>query len=632
MKRTFCGHHQHVDKFQRKRFYPDLCSFAKRSFEAYVASRAGPRSAGCGVTASFQQSCLTSTVVSDRSGNTSVLVNQQESKIFQTDFVPQKRQSTLQEAFDRQFPITGFASYCAYRSLSETLIRAVCESLGASSEDVAKLIDDSKVTDKVTQAVQSFISENSATQPAGVKYDFDFTGTQLRFSQKSHAFHKVTLDSLTNILPIELHEEAHYKYDEKTEKKKECFKVCLALNKNGTGNRCRNKNNFNELAFVGLMEELHAIPKPRSFSNVAKILLKLVDMLFCSNTTHKKDRRLDILDLCKYFTTSGFSSTGGEVKALENWLDALVQAEQLYQIDLDSKPETQAKTTKVVLPDPSVVLPPAIVTVTKPASSCSNKNAAAITSTSLGPFLFEKCLNFEEMGFLPTELGPVMTLPYKTFRPYAWSKTQRILSEEQLVNQTVKRPLTKDDRKGVGSIYIYRHYGDFGFFKIGYSKDRSFRFKEWWKQCGYQIDEQEDLLKHITREAPHPARLEGLIHAELKSKRFTVQRCKTCHRTHNEWFEVTASEAQHVIIKWTKWMQDQKPYDKQGRFRKEDVDIPPVGNFTTLPLFSGSTQYAAQNNDGHQKPQNGQKQAIPPRSSKLQSGHHMTRRSHICST
>jgi len=46
-----------------------------------------------------------------------------------------------------------------------------------------------------------------------------------------------------------------------------------------------------------------------------------------------------------------------------------------------------------------------------------------------------------------------------------------------------------------------------------------------------------------------------------------------CGKSHNEWFEVEADRAQNVVVKWTRWMQDEDPYDDKG-YLKPSIAIP----------------------------------------------------------
>lgn len=191
-------------------------------------------------------------------------------------------------------------------------------------------------------------------------------------------------------------------------------------------------------------------------------------------------------------------------------------------------------------------------------------------------FLFDKASGLEKLGIKHEEFTLAPNLTIKTLQKYVWAIKKRALTAEKLVEQIIHQPVTKTDRKKRGYIYVYQPLESFGFVKIGYSRNVEGRLEGWELKCRYLVKECKDLLQGTDRQAPHPRRLEALIHAELKDKRYEVLRCEACDKGHTEWFEVADTEAQKVVKKWTSWMQT-APYDEDGNLIL-DRERPVVGD------------------------------------------------------
>jgi hypothetical protein len=65
----------------------------------------------------------------------------------------------------------------------------------------------------------------------------------------------------------------------------------------------------------------------------------------------------------------------------------------------------------------------------------------------------------------------------------------------------------------------------------------------------------EDMIK-----VPHVSRIERLIHQELKDIRKSTK-CAGCKTEHQEWFEISESNARRVLEKWQDWIQ-KHPYER----------------------------------------------------------------------
>lgn len=169
------------------------------------------------------------------------------------------------------------------------------------------------------------------------------------------------------------------------------------------------------------------------------------------------------------------------------------------------------------------------------------------------------------------------------FQPYQSARLRNVSVEQALFEQA-RKPLTLQDQK-IGFIYIFWHEGQFGYVKIGRTKDPERRLQQWNKQC------QREHKYHPFcdgLEVPYVARVERLMQLELKEKRrFTV--CDTCTsksgkpKKHTEWFELSAGEATAVFQKWKNWM-TQGPYQR----------VAGSGGWKLKPEFEGSLKEVCQ--------------------------------------
>ncbi|KAK5455117.1 hypothetical protein LTS15_005837 [Exophiala xenobiotica] len=137
------------------------------------------------------------------------------------------------------------------------------------------------------------------------------------------------------------------------------------------------------------------------------------------------------------------------------------------------------------------------------------------------------------------------------FEKFVWSRKKMALSTQELLRETIYKPLSDADMDRTGFIYVFWHTGSFGYVKIGYSKDVAERLKAWKQQCGFSLL-QHDLGESVAvARVKHLHRVEALIHAELRDYRLMEPNCAGCGKKHVEWFEVSETHAKRVVAKWT---------------------------------------------------------------------------------
>ena len=103
-----------------------------------------------------------------------------------------------------------------------------------------------------------------------------------------------------------------------------------------------------------------------------------------------------------------------------------------------------------------------------------------------------------------------------------------------------------------GYIYVFGHYSNESYLKIGRTVDLAERLNKWNRSCYrthlYKRDETNGKIK-----VPHVKRVEKIIHTELKNMRHMVK-CDPCGGHHNEWFKVNEADVFSVIKKWEEWI------------------------------------------------------------------------------
>ena len=122
--------------------------------------------------------------------------------------------------------------------------------------------------------------------------------------------------------------------------------------------------------------------------------------------------------------------------------------------------------------------------------------------------------------------------------------------------------LDPDKELGKGYIYIYWNEATFGVLKIGFTtREVSVRLGEWEKGCKHTAKQQYSSPSKVQ----HVARVEKLVHAELLNYRVFEPACRTCLKSHIEWFRgVNLAFVVKRIEVWSQWMSE-GPYQKVGR-------------------------------------------------------------------
>lgn len=80
------------------------------------------------------------------------------------------------------------------------------------------------------------------------------------------------------------------------------------------------------------------------------------------------------------------------------------------------------------------------------------------------------------------------------------------------------------------------------------------------KSCGYVPH---TIFAHRT---PQHIMVERVVHAQLHNERMRDDGCVGCGTRHEEWFEVGAERAEHLVALWRAFAESD-PYDEQGEMR-----------------------------------------------------------------
>lgn len=158
---------------------------------------------------------------------------------------------------------------------------------------------------------------------------------------------------------------------------------------------------------------------------------------------------------------------------------------------------------------------------------------------------------------------PRTTLHYiPKYLPYQNDGSSEI-SVSELVLEQAKKPLSKEELKP-GYIYVYWNRAAFGVRKIGYTtRDVDLRIREWQDGCKHIAEEQ----YRSTKKVCNVARIEQLIHADLKDYRVFEPACYGCFKTHNEWFKgVDLKVILSRIEFWTQWISTEPYVEIKGRW------------------------------------------------------------------
>lgn len=511
---------------------------------------------------SVKHSIISNSIKEETSLNHCGILEQQPIKFVHAIEPRVLRENTLVEALAAQM-----GDNISAHAVSETVIQTICESLANDPDDAYRLINDLKTTIKITQIIDKYAATIVKRANQRQREIDSFTKTQSKSKYTPSRSEMTTLHFYLEILPADLIKEVKKKT---TNKGKIC---CMGLTRKKA--RCGKPNKFNESRLNALVEQLSGISKRPDFLRVFEMLSETVDMLFC--WWHLESKMLTISQLKGYLTKNMNSSIRRHgLECFDRWLKILGQVDDLSDEDGRAKEVHVVSTNDIELVEPLSPLSGDVDTSSMVPVFQIKKEAVAEVVTNYHSLSGNEhvsatfdCVN-ERSSYLPS-------LTHKTLQPYSWPAKQDTFEPEQLVNQIISEQLAPTDRTSQGQIYVYRHHLDFGLVKIGHTIDVEARLSDWTKQCGYEIDECKDLLQNIYRLAPHTKRLEQLIHAELKRKRFEVVKCEHCGKKHVEWFQVSSIEAQKIVKKWTLWMQ-RGPYCKDGYLRFPAEDRPVVGD------------------------------------------------------
>ena len=115
---------------------------------------------------------------------------------------------------------------------------------------------------------------------------------------------------------------------------------------------------------------------------------------------------------------------------------------------------------------------------------------------------------------------------------------------------------------GEGYLYVYWNEATFGVRKIGFTNyEVTDRLKQWEEDCKHAAVEQ----YRSPGKVRHAARVEQLVHADLLDYRVREPACRTCLKSHIEWFR--GVDLPYIIGRieaWSLWVSE-GPYEKVGR-------------------------------------------------------------------
>ncbi|MCJ1318643.1 hypothetical protein MMC15_003973 [Xylographa vitiligo] len=139
------------------------------------------------------------------------------------------------------------------------------------------------------------------------------------------------------------------------------------------------------------------------------------------------------------------------------------------------------------------------------------------------------------------------------------------LSVKQSLAQWVVAPLGKEGGKR-GFLYMFSTSADLGPRKIGQTINIEERLREWSK-CVDDVNLVYPSTEDKKKDFKHVARLERLVHTELKEFRLKKSgcRCKKNNekKNHVEWFQAPEALILAVIDKWAAWF-NLDPYEEYG--------------------------------------------------------------------
>jgi hypothetical protein len=345
---------------------------------------------------------------------------------------------------------------------------------------------------------------------------------------------------------------------------------CVATLTKWPGPRCDKKAIGAHKYAEEKLEKLQSYKNNNDYSGFLGYIEGIVDSVFCKRHRNLAYNKLKVvrthLNIPEKANTKFDVGTAVPVHiaALNVWIDVI------------SKPTT--KSTEAELVTIKEDLASEVVIAAK-------KVQTVISITEVVEEKAEEDL--DEISFLPAEMEAThmkseIKGQHKTsithFGAFVAYKPQSTLGIPVNVSllQTIERPLLKSELHD-GYIYMFWVKPVFGYVKIGMTeKQTNERLEEWKEKCGKTFELFPKFSASNVTRVKHVARVEKLIHAELKERRARIGECDVCGKGHIEWFYVNDTEAKRVYDKWSSWTQD-SPYQEctqTGKWRlRSDITV-----------------------------------------------------------
>ena len=148
---------------------------------------------------------------------------------------------------------------------------------------------------------------------------------------------------------------------------------------------------------------------------------------------------------------------------------------------------------------------------------------------------------------------------FSPYRPQSWAH----LSVDECIVKKATKPFKASTvvgkELGEGYLYVYWNEATFGVRKIGFTSGNvGDRLKKWEKDCRHVAIEQ----YRSPCKVRHAERVEKLVHAELSDFRVFEPVCRSCSKSHKEWFKgVDLPFIVKKIEAWSQWISEE-PYEK----------------------------------------------------------------------
>ncbi|KAM0797511.1 hypothetical protein BDR22DRAFT_434700 [Usnea florida] len=180
---------------------------------------------------------------------------------------------------------------------------------------------------------------------------------------------------------------------------------------------------------------------------------------------------------------------------------------------------------------------------------------------------------------IPDENGLIKYLPQIV--PYRPPGSAHLTVSEFVIKQAMEPfDVIGDPQKALGEGYLYVYWNEatFGVRKIGFTiKEVNDRLKYWETSCRRTAKEEYRSPSKVR----HAAKIERLVHADLLEYRVRELACRTCLKSHIEWFRgVNLTFIIGRIEAWSQWISEQ-PYEQVGsqwRLTDSGRDSMPVLN------------------------------------------------------